>query len=87
MIFMHTLSGLEELRRREADAHCQDFNRRARTANLAMCTATDSEQPIEVRIAAFQIALNTWQGDPYQIQNLKRQCPALFAIIETRNQA
>jgi hypothetical protein len=65
------------------DAH----NDKARRSNMLLCTATDPENPFEMRLEAFRSALEVWRGDNFGTLNVERQCPALLAILRTKGQA
>jgi hypothetical protein len=85
MIFMHTFDPSE--RRRASDtAHVETFNTRVRLSNLLMCTATDPDGNIEVRLDAFKRALAVWEGDEFGTKNVERQCPMLLTILRMKGE-
>jgi hypothetical protein len=84
MIFMN-LNFLEG-RRASDTAHVETYNNRVRLSNLLMCTATDPDGSIEVRLDAFKRALAVWQGDEFATKNVERQCPMLLAILRMKGE-
>jgi hypothetical protein len=86
MIFMHT-SDFSEGRRASDTARMNTHNNRVRISNLLMCTATDPDGNIEVRLDAFKRALAVWQGDALMTPNIERQCPMLLTILRMKGEA
>lgn len=79
-----SLTSLREAQIRELrDNH----NRKVRTSNLALCTATSYEASLPVRLEAAQRALDVWQGDSIMTQEVARQIPDLVAILRAKGTA
>lgn len=63
------------------------LNANIRKVNMAMCTATNPEYPMDQRIAAFNQAVSLCERDSFRLNELKRQCPEFADLINESESA
>jgi hypothetical protein len=86
MIFMQTQGNFTERRRADDQAHREEHGNKTRRSNMLMCTATNPDLSLEMRLDAFKSALEIWRGDTFQTENIERQCPAFLANLRMKGE-
>jgi hypothetical protein len=76
-----------ERRRAENAALRDSHNAKVRISNMALCSATDPEAPIESRLAAAKQALDVWKGNSIMTEVVEKQIPHLVDILRSREHA